>query len=407
MRSTPCRCWASAPLPWWRSCSTTSSARMPGAPGWKATSAGRSAPSGGACCGASSAGSPGSSCSAGSCGAWPASGSSTASPRAGSTSTTTSRCRSSSGRESALMTALARHFFACLLAGLSLATQAGDDLPPLAHTVAGGDTVYTIKPGDFLIAIGARFGVPPELLAKQNAIPWEAIIRPGQRLRLDNSHIVPVAIDDGVLINIPQRMLFHFIQGKLIAAYPVGLGKPSWPTPSGEFEIVSRVENKTWKVPKSIQEEMRLEGKTVLEEVPPGPDNPLGTHWLGLSMSGYGIHGTIAPSSVYHFRSHGCIRLHPDDIAELFARVEVGTPGLLVYQPVLLAVTEDGRILLEVHQDIYEKGIDPAQTVRDMAEAYGLSQDIDWPKVDAVIAAREALAREVGRQARNRLKGMQ
>lgn len=301
------------------------------------------------------------------------------------------------------MTALARRVFACLLAGLSLASLA-EDLPPLARRVVGGDTVYTIQPGDFLIAIGARFGVPPELIAKQNAIRYEAIIHPGQRLRIDNSHIVPATLDDGILINIPQRMLFHFSQGKL-SAYPVGLGKPSWPTPAGEFEIVSRVHNKTWKVPISIQEEMRLEGKAVLEEVPPGPDNPLGAHWLGLSMWGYGIHGTLAPSSVYHFRSHGCIRLHPDDIAELFDRVEVGTTGVLVYQPVLLAVTEDDRILLEVHRDIYNKGIDPAQTVRDMAEVYGLSQDIDWPRVNAVIAAQDGLAREVGRQARNGLKG--
>jgi len=192
-------------------------------------------------------------------------------------------------------------------------------------------------------------------------------------------------------------MLFHFSQGALLAAHPVGLGKPAWPTPESDFEIVSRVENKTWLVPKSIQEEMRLEGKAVLEQVPPGPDNPLGKHWLGLSLWGYGIHGTIAPASIYHFQSHGCIRLHPDDIAELFGRVAVGTPGLLIYRPVLLAVVEDGRILLEVHRDIYDKGIDPAQSVRDMAQAHGLSQAIDWPAADAVIAAQDGLAREVGR----------
>jgi L,D-transpeptidase ErfK/SrfK len=302
------------------------------------------------------------------------------------------------------MTTLARRVLACLLTGFSLASLA-DELPPLSRQITGGAFEYTIRPGDFLIAIGARFGVPPELIAKKNAIPYEAVIYPGQRLRIDNPHIAPAMLDDGVLINIPQRMLFRYSQGSLTAAYPVGLGKPSWLTPSGEFKIVSRVQNKTWVVPKSIQEEMQREGKAVMTEVPPGPDNPLGAHWLGLSMWGYGIHGTIAPSSVYQFSSHGCIRLHPDDIAELFERTEVGTSGLLVYQPVLLAITEDGRILLEVHRDIYNKGIDPALTVRTMAEAYGLSQDIDWPRVNAVIAAQEGLAREVGRQARNGLKG--
>jgi L,D-transpeptidase ErfK/SrfK len=302
------------------------------------------------------------------------------------------------------MTTLARRVLACLLAGFSLASLA-DKLPPLSRQVTGGAFEYTIRPGDFLIAIGARFGVPPELIAKHNAIRYQAIIHPGQRLRIDNPHIAPAMLDDGVLINIPQRMLFRYSQGSLTAAYPVGLGKPSWLTPSGEFKIVSRVQNKTWVVPKSIQEEMQREGKAVMTEVPPGPDNPLGAHWLGLSLWGYGIHGTIAPSSVYQFSSHGCIRLHPDDIAELFDQVEVGTTGLLIYQPVLLAITEDGRILLEVHRDVYNKGIDPALTVRAMAEAYGLSQDIDWPRVNAVIAAQEGLAREVGSQARNGLEG--
>jgi L,D-transpeptidase ErfK/SrfK len=303
-----------------------------------------------------------------------------------------------------LMMTHACRLLACLLAGFSLAALANDH-PPLSRQVAGGDSVYIVRPGDFLIAIGARFGIPPTLLAQGNAVPYEALIHPGQRFLIYNPHIVPAMLDDGILINIPQRMLFQFSQGKLLAAYPVGLGKPSWPTPKGEFKILSRVKNKTWKVPVSIQEEMRREGKAVLQEVPPGPDNPLGAHWLGLSLGGYGIHGTIAPSSVYHFRSHGCIRLHPDDIAELFDRVAVGDTGILVYQPVLLAVTEDSRILLEVHQDIYNKGIDPAQIVRNMAEDNGLSQDIDWLRVDAVIAAQEGLAREVGRQTRTGLKG--
>ncbi|KVW94980.1 hypothetical protein ABW22_10950 [Thiobacillus denitrificans] len=271
--------------------------------------------------------------------------------------------------------------------------------------MTGGYTEYTIQSGDSLTAIGARFGVTPTLLALQNGIPFDAIIHPGQRLSIHNPHIVPASLDDGILINLPQRMLFHFSQGRLSAAYPVGLGKPSWPTPQGEFRIVSRVKNKPWLVPKSIQEEMRREGKVVVEEVPPGPDNPLGAHWLGLSLWGYGIHGTIAPASIYQFRSHGCIRLHPDDVAELFDQVKVGTQGCLVYQLVLLAVVEDGRILLEVHRDIYNKGVDPAQTVRDMAEAYVLSQAIDWRAVDAVIAAQDGLAREVGRQTQHDLKG--
>jgi L,D-transpeptidase ErfK/SrfK len=298
----------------------------------------------------------------------------------------------------------ARRLIACFLAVFSLAAPANEH-PPLSHQVAGGDSGYVVQPGDFLIAIGARFGLPSTLLARDNALPYATLIHPGQSLRIHNPHIVPAGFDDGILINLPQRMLFHFSQGTLRAAYPVGLGKPDWPTPEGEFRIVAREANKVWKVPLSIQEEMRRENRVVREEVPAGPDNPLGAHWLGLDLWGYGIHGTIASSSVYRFRSHGCIRLHPDDIAELFDRVTLGTAGRIIYQPVLMAVVEDGRILLEVHRDIYEKRIDPAQTVRKLAEAHDLNPAIDWSKVEAVIAAQDGLAREVGRLARNNPQG--
>src|SRR5512143_189284 len=160
------------------------------------------------------------------------------------------------------MLSLARRLFVCLLAGLSLPALA-QDLPSLSHRVTGGDAEYSVKRRDSLTAIGARFGLPPRLVAQQNTLRFDAIIHPGQRLRIHNPHIVPASLDDGILVNLPQGMLFYFSQGNLVGAYPVGLGKPSWPTPQGEFRIVNRQANKPWLVPKSIQEEMLREGKVV------------------------------------------------------------------------------------------------------------------------------------------------
>lgn len=299
---------------------------------------------------------------------------------------------------------LLRHASVALLATLST-VAAAHELPPLSYRVVGAETTYTVKRGDFLIAIGARLGVDPKLLAAQNGIDFDSVIHPGQTLRIDNRHLVPAAIDDGIVINLPQRMLFHFGEREVIASYPVGLGRPSWPTPVGTFEIISRVKNKPWLVPKSIQEELRAEGKVVVEEVPPGPDNPLGSHWIGMSMPGYGIHSTIAPASIYHFQSHGCIRVHPDAVGELFDAVRVGTPGRLIYQPVLLAWLEDGRILLEVHPDAYSKSGDPFDAAHTMARAYGLVPGIDWARANAVITAQEGIAREVGHLPRTRTQG--
>ena len=110
---------------------------------------------------------------------------------------------------------------------------------------------------------------------------YEAIIRPVQKLYIENFHIVPTARIDGILINLPQRTLYFFRGGKLLLNYPVGLGRPSWPTPEGDFTVLTKVENKCWVVPKSIQEEMQLEGAIVKTKVPPGPENPLGKlAWL-------------------------------------------------------------------------------------------------------------------------------
>ncbi len=266
----------------------------------------------------------------------------------------------------------------------------------LALEVAGTTFVYRVAKGDHLTGIGARWGVSVASLVRDNAIRASDPLRIGQSLDIDNRHLVPAGVDDGILINIPQRMLFHFEAGQLRAAYPVALGKPTWPTPTGEFTVISRIKDKPWLVPKSIQEEMRREGKPVLARVEPGPDNPLGRHWIGLSLPAIGIHGTIAPSSIYGLRSHGCIRLHPDDVAELFERVRVGTRGAIVYRPVLLASLADGRIFVEVSAEAYRRAPPALETLRRIAGAHGLSERIDWGKVRDAVREQGGVAREVG-----------
>ena len=284
--------------------------------------------------------------------------------------------------------------FACLLLCAN-AVRAQATAPALSHTLVGGQFEYTVQKGDFLIGIAARFGESAVLIARSNDIDYDAHIYPGQRLQIDNRHVVPQTLDNGILINLPQRMLFFFRAGKLAGAYPVGLGKPSWPTPAGEFHVVQLRKNPAWVVPLSIQEEMRREGQAVQTRVPPGPDNPLGKYWIGLSLSGYGIHGTSAPPSVYHFQSHGCIRLQPDDVEKLFPQVSIGTTGKIIYAPALLAELNDGRIYLEVDRDIYNKGVNALKMLTELAAANRLTNRIDWQKAAQVVKQQEGLARQI------------
>ena len=113
-----------------------------------------------------------------------------------------------------------------------------------------------------------------------------------------------------ILVSIPDRKLALIENGEVVRIFPVAVGKVSTPSPAGSFRIVSRVSSPTY----------YHEGKIV----PPGPANPVGTRWMGLSEHGYGIHGTNAPNSIGKAASHGCIRMARTDLEQLFAMVQVG-----------------------------------------------------------------------------------
>jgi hypothetical protein len=87
--------------------------------------------------------------------------------------------------------------------------------------------------------------------------------------------------------------------------------------------------------------------------------------------------------------------VHPDDIAQLFNRVAVGTAGRIIYEPVLLTVV-NAEVYLEVHPDVYRRSAaKPREVARTLAAAAGLSERIDWTAADAVVAAADSVARNV------------
>ena len=110
----------------------------------------------------------------------------------------------------------------------------------------------------------------------------------------------------------------HFVRRFVIA-----VGMPSHPTPLGRHRVVMKERNPTWNPPDSPW-------AAGLGPVPPGPENPLGTRWIGTSAPGIGIHGTPAPSTVGTAASHGCIRMYMSEVEWLFERVRIGTPVFFV-----------------------------------------------------------------------------
>jgi len=255
---------------------------------------------------------------------------------------------------------------------------------------------YDVRKGDSVIAISAKFAVSERVIIRDNELVPPYRLKPGDRLHIRNRHLVPEYLQDGAIINVPQRLIFVFRAGQLVGAYAVALGRRDWQTPTGSYTVRTLEKDKAWIVPPSIQEEMRRQDKPVVTRVPPGPDNPLGRYWIGLSLPGYGIHGTNAPSSIYRMRTHGCIRVHPDDIEMLYGQLSLHAPVKIIYAHTLLSRLDDGRIVVEVNPDVYNRGGDPLRMLRDMARAQDLEDRIDWALAARIARARQGLAFEVG-----------
>jgi lipoprotein-anchoring transpeptidase ErfK/SrfK len=121
-----------------------------------------------------------------------------------------------------------------------------------------------------------------------------------------------------IVVSLEDHKLALVEDGQVKKVYTVAVGKPSTPSPVGTFTIERRVANPTY----------QHNGKIV----PPGPRNPVGTRWMGLSKHGYGIHGTNEPTSIGKAASHGCIRMAKADLEELYPLVAEGDQVELIGQ---------------------------------------------------------------------------
>lgn len=142
-------------------------------------------------------------------------------------------------------------------------------------------------------------------------------------------------------INLPSRTLSLYMDGVLEKEYPVCVGTSSTPTPQGEYKVIYKTVNPNW-INKGVV-------------VTPGPQNPLGERWIGITK-GIGIHGNNNPSSIGTYASGGCIRMYNRDVEELYELVPTGTPISISYERV--GIFEDkysGEKAVLLYPDSYKK----------------------------------------------------
>jgi len=161
------------------------------------------------------------------------------------------------------------------------------------------------------MALGAANEKVEKQSSEQKAVAAEAHNRGPQQQVL-----VAGVVKRVIVVSLEDRKLALVEDGQVKKVYSVAVGKPSTPSPVGTFTIARRVANPTY----------HHNGKTVL----PGPGNPVGTRWMGLSKQGYGIHGTNEPKSIGKAASHGCIRMAQADLEEFYELVAVGDTVELV-----------------------------------------------------------------------------
>jgi L,D-transpeptidase ErfK/SrfK len=198
-----------------------------------------------------------------------------------------------------------------------------------------------------------------ELVAANPGVdPW--IPGEGQEIVLPTRFVLPIAPREGVVLNIAAMRLFYFperINGEapVVETFPVGIGRVGWETPTGSTTVINKARDPVWYVPRSIRIEHEEAGDPLPNQVPPGPDNPLGKYVLGLDIPGYLIHGTNKPAGVGMRVSHGCVRLYPENIAYLYDRIDIGAEVRIVNQPVLFG-WQNGDLLFEAHKPLTEDG---------------------------------------------------
>jgi len=216
-------------------------------------------------------------------------------------------------------------------------------------SVFGMVRYYEVRDSDSLIEIARAFDLGFNEISDANPETDPFVPENGTKVEVPTEWILPdVKVRDGIIINISERRLFLFPNknSKFVYTYPIGIGDNGTETPKGTFKIIQKRVNPNWNVPKSI----RKEDPKLPNVVPPGPDNPLGTHALRLSLPTVLIHGTNRPWGIGRKVSHGCIQLYPEDIPRLFDQVEVGTRVTIVRQPVKVG-TRGNKVYLEVHRD--------------------------------------------------------
>ena len=264
-------------------------------------------------------------------------------------------------------------------------------LPPADVDIVGQIKTVTAGRDNTLLDIAREYDIGQNeiLHANPNVDRW--LPDDNSEVVLPRRFILPNTKRSGLVINLPEMRLYYYPKPKtgetpVVITHPVSVGRMDWDTPLGKTKIVSKKEDPSWRPPQSLKDEAIAAGDDPLPDVvEPGPDNPLGRYAMRLGIPGYLIHSTNKPYGVGMRVTHGCLRMYPEDIEQLFDKIPVNTPVQLVNQPIKIGWLA-GSLFLEVHpplEEDEEKYQDYMQSVLDIIADF-LGDEKDSGRIDAV-----------------------
>lgn len=239
------------------------------------------------------------------------------------------------------------------------------------------------RAGDTFEKLAQRYDVGFHELAESNPRinPFKAMSK-GVKILIPSQFILPPGPKSGVVVNLAELRLYHYLpENGTVATYPVGVGKVNWATPLTKTYVVRKQKDPDWHVPASIARAAREKGVELPDVVPAGPENPLGGYAIYLGIRGYLIHGTTVPEGVGKRVSHGCIRMFPEDIEELFYRVPKGTKVRIIHQHAH-AGWVGNQLFLEVHKPLKEHTRSKQAMQREVTEIVYNAAGKYWKQVD-------------------------